>query len=278
MAIGPDIVGDIIGNGEIEHFSENDTDSGFDSDLESDLGSELGSDSGSESDTEESMSQDISIKDEEPVQKEPVEEDEYAGLTPEEREEREREEYLWRYRILHKKYQGKNTSVPIPTFNEFTELKTIKRNYDVTLRELYLDDTVETYRSYIVNGSFMLEFVAVFFMDVDMGGLGLHQTKMISNYNSLLIELGDKNYNNVSSRIPVEIRLLGMILFNAGMFFIAKVIGNRYGEDVADMIRGATGQPPPPVEKDKIEQAPKPPVKKMRGPKINFDDDINDES
>jgi hypothetical protein len=263
-----DIVGNLIGapgkKSTREHFTSDEED-GFDLDSgDEELGSdeddeELGSDEeGSE------IEKDVEVEKDK-------EEDPYAGLSPEEREEKEKEEYIWRFRILRKKY--KNAEEQIPTFNEFSDLQTMKRTYDRTVRELYLDDAVESYRGYLMGGSIIIEFAATQWFDVDLGGFTIHQTKMMYKYDRLLIELGEKSYNQWGSTIPVELRLLLMILFQAGLFYMAKVVTARFGTTIADLFRSVSGMPPPAEEIKNKEggeqaQAGGPPKAKMRGPKI----------
>ena len=262
-----DIVGNLIGapgkKSTREHFTSDEED-GFDLDSGDE---ELGSD---EDDEELGSDEEARpIKKDVEVEKD-KEEDPYAGLSPEEREEKEKEEYIWRFRILRKKY--KNAEEQIPTFNEFSDLQTMKRTYDRTVRELYLDDAVESYRGYLMGGSIIIEFAATQWFDVDLGGFTIHQTKMMYKYDRLLIELGEKSYNQWGSTIPVEIRLLLMILFQAGLFYMAKVVTARFGTTIADLFRSVSGMPPPAEEIKQKEagevQSGGPPKAKMRGPKI----------
>ncbi len=210
---------------------------------------------------------------EEKEEDEDVEEDPYAGLTPEEREAKEKEEYIWRFKILKKKFGNANTEVEIPSYNEFSDLGTMKLTYDRTIKELYLDDAVESYRMYLVGGSMIIEFICTQYMDVDLGGFVVHQTKVMHKYDRLLIELGEKSYNQWGMTIPVEIRLFIAVMFQAGIFYLAKVISSKYGGTAADMFRGITGQPPPiQTEKPKEDGGDAPPKKRMTGPKIKPED------
>lgn len=205
---------------------------------------------------------------------EEVEEDIYAGLTPEEREVKEKEEYVWRFRILKKQY-GKNASIPIPDWNEHSDLQLMKTSYERTIRELYLDDSVETYRTYLLAGWIVIEYACTQFIGIDLRGFTIQQTRMMHKYDRMLIELGEKSYTKWGSNLPVELRLLGLILFQAGIFYLGKVITDKFGGSVAELFRGFTGQPPPPTEqvqspqKDDSSEEPK---KKMRGPKIKAAD------
>jgi len=178
------------------------------------------------------------------------EDDEYAGLTPEEREAREREEYIWRFRILKKKY-GRHASIPIPEWTEHSDLNMMKRSYERTIKELYLDDAIETYKTYLMGGWIVMEYVCTQFIGIDLRGFTSQQIKMMHKYDRLLIELGEKSYSQWGMNIPVEIRLLGMILFQAGIFYLAKVVYDKMGGEMAEMLRGITGQPPAPEKSSK---------------------------
>lgn len=197
------------------------------------------------------------------------EDDIYAGLSPEEREQKEREEYIWRFRILKKQYR--NPKVTIPEYNEHSDVPEMKRVYDRTIRELYLDDAVDSYRTYMMGGFMAMEFICTQFIGVDLGGFTVQQTRMMYKYDRLLVELGEKSYTKWGMNLPVEIRLIGLILLQAGVFYLGKVITAKYGSSMADLFKGITGQPPDitPEPNSSNQEAP---VKKMRGPKIKAED------
>lgn len=268
-----DIVASLIGNPKPKKMiKEGYSDDGFDlegsSDGEDDIDEDDEEDVLSDEDLLDGSDDESVIEKDVEVEKE-KEDDPYAGLTPEEREEKEKEEYIWRFRILKKKY--KNAEEQIPSFNEFSDLQTMKRTYDRTVRELYLDDAVESYRGYLMGGSIIIEFACTQWFDVDLGGFTIHQTKMMYKYDRLLIELGEKSYNQWGSTIPVEVRLLLMILFQAGLFYMAKIVTSRFGTTMADLFRSVSGMPPPAEEikeAAKKEEGSGPPAKKMRGPSV----------
>jgi hypothetical protein len=186
----------------------------------------------------------------------------YAGLSPEEREKKEKEEYIWRFRILKKKYI--NPSVEIPDFNEHSELADMKHTYERTTKELFLDSTVESYKSYLIGGFMLTEFVCTNWAGVDLSGFTTAQTKMMYKYDMLLIELGEKSYSSWGSNLPVEVRLAGLIIFQAGLFYLGKVITANYGGSTADLFKGITGQP--------SDVKDEPVKKKMKGPKFKAED------
>lgn len=203
-------------------------------------GSSSGSESSKGSDTDAGST---SASSAEKVEDKEEEYDPYAGLSPEEREIKEKEEYIWRFRILKKQY-GRNTSIPIPEWNEHSDLAVMKSSYERTIKELYLDDAVETYRTYLLGGWMAIEYCCTQLMSIDLRGFTLQQTKMMHKYDRMLIELGEKSYTRWGMNLPVEIRLLGLILFQAAIFYLGKVIAEKHGPSVAEMFRGFTGQPP----------------------------------
>jgi len=229
--------------------------------------------SSEDKDTEEEPSEEHSAEE----KKEEKEDDPYAGLSPEERESREKEEYLWRFRILKKKH--KNSEYEIPSFNEHSDLAAMKLSYDRTVRELYLDSTVEQYRTYLMGGFLATEYACCQLLNIDLEGFTKQQLRMMHKYDILLVELGEKSYERWNLNIPVELRLLGLILFNAAIFFMSKVISEKYGDDAGVIFRGVTGQPPDAPKKAKeapdegVEEEDPPPRKaKMRGPRFKPED------
>lgn len=171
----------------------------------------------------------------------------YAGLSPEERMIKEKEEYMWRFRILKKQY-GRNPSIPIPEWNEHSDLNMMKSSYDRTIRELYLDDAVESYRTYLMGGWIVMEYLCTQVLSIDLTGFTVQQMRMMYKYDKMLIELGEKSYTRWGMDFPVEIRLVGFILFQACIFYLGKIIADKMGDSVAELFKGFTGQPPAPTQ------------------------------
>ena len=174
-------------------------------------------------------------------EEEKEEEDPYAGLTPEEREIKEREEYTWRFRILRKQYKK---NINLPTFTEFTPLETIKNQYKQIIREMALDDNVDTYRTYLFGSWLAIEFVCTQWVGIDLSGFTKYQALMLHKYDKLLIELGEKSRGAWGANLPVEVRLIGLVLFQAAVFYLIKVVAGKFGCSVADLFSIFMGQPP----------------------------------
>ena len=203
----------------------------------------------------------------------PEEEDPYAGLSAEEREAREKEEYIWRFRILKKQYPKRN----IQEYNEHDDLHMMKTSYERTVKELYLEDSVDSYRTYLIGGFMLMEWAATQYMGIDLTGFTKQQMLMMSKYERLLIELGERSYNRWGLNLPVEIRLIGFILLQAGLFYLGKIIAERGGGTIFELFKAFTGQPSSMMPGSGAENAPAeggtaPTKKKMKGPSIGIDD------
>jgi len=195
---------------------------------------------------------------------EEIEDEEEEQLTPEEKELEDKMYYIWKFKILKKEYKDRIDDIQIPIFNEHSDLKMMKRKYDDTVRELYLDDAVEQYKTYLYGGFLAIEFLSTKFLGIDMSGLTVHQTAIMHKYDRMLIELGEKSYGQWGRNLPVEIRLIGFAILQTGIFYLAKMIKENYGENASNILKGFFGVPSVPgsSEEDKDEK----PKKKMRGP------------
>lgn len=237
--------------------------------LEKDLGENAdGEDAGDENGTAEGAAKP------EPDASATASDDPYAGLSPEERESKEKEEYIWRFRILKKQYKNRN----IPEYNEHDDLGMMKMTYERAVREIHLEDSVESYRTYLIGGFMVMEFVSNNWIGVDLTGFTSQQMLMMNKYDRLLIELGEKSYNRWGANLPVELRLIGFILLQAGLFYLGKIIADKAGSSVAELFRGITGQPPAAAVADAEKKSTDaeindvPPKKKMRGPSVKVED------
>ena len=209
---------------------------------------------------------------EEDDEEEEEDDDPYAGLSPEEREIREKEEYIWRFRILKKKYR--NASADIPDYNEHSDLNVMKKNYERTTRELMLDANVESYKSYLMGAWLAMEYIGVNLIGIDLTGFTIQQTKMMYQYETLLVELGEKNRESWTSSLPVEVRIIGMVVIQAAFFYLGKIVSSRFGSSAGDIFKGMTGQPPEPARQEVKPELNNERGKggRMRGPKIRAED------
>ena len=190
-------------------------------------------------------------------QKQEEEEDE------EERERNDKADLLFKFMVLKKQYPN----VDIPEFTEHSEINNMRRVYDQIIRRVSLDSSVDNYKNYLAGGFMVLEWVATNWLGIDISGFAQQQTAGMNRYERLLVELGEKNYSTTGSRFPVEIRLIFLIIFQAGLFYVQKMIfaGNDNGGNFMNSFFGGAGGQPQ-QQQQRRRRAP------MRGPTITPDE------
>jgi hypothetical protein len=103
-------------------------------------------------------------------------------------------------------------------------------------------------------------------LGVNMDGFAKHQTKCMDDYNSLLVELGEKTQGSWMDNFPVEVRLMGLVLFQTAVFWFAK----NKNIDISNIMNILSGMVP--KEQSQVSDATpaveEVPAKKMRGPSI----------
>lgn len=183
------------------------------------------------------------------------------NATEHEREDLKRE-LIFKFELLKKSYPGS----AIPEFTIHSDYHMMQKTYDMVLKRLSLDSSVDQYKKYLI-GLFMgCEFLLGNFMNFDMEGFTQQQIISMGSYEKLLIELGEKSYVPEGSRWPVELRLLFLVIINAGLFIVSKMIMKKSGSNLIGMINnmniagrtagGGTGTR----------------KRRMKGPDINLDD------
>lgn len=165
-------------------------------------------------------------------------------LDEEEKERQDKANLLFKFMVLRRQYPG----VEIPEFTEHSDFSTMKRVYEQIIRKVSLDSSVDNYKQYLVGGLMVMEWVSTNWLGIDLGGFTQQQAKMMNRYDRLLVELGEKNYSSLGSRFPVEVRLIFLVLFHAGLFYVQKMIfSGQGGMNILNTLFSgpATPQPPP---------------------------------
>jgi hypothetical protein len=192
-------------------------------------------------------------------------------IDPEEQErleQEEKEELIVKFRIL-KKANPKNSD--IPDYNEHDDLATMKKMYSRTVNEIAFDRKISNYRNYLSFSFMVIEF-GLNYLGINMKDFAKTQMASIDDYNSLLVELGEKTEGSWMDNVPVEVRLLGMVMFQAVTFWFVKNKGIDIGNVFKLMTNGmnnssgtnstsSSGNESSGPEEEK-------PVKKMKGPSI----------
>lgn len=163
-------------------------------------------------------------------------------------EEDEKRQLLFKFDLLKRQY--KDFQSIVPEYTIMSDLSTMQKSYETILQRVVLDSSVEDYKNYFRQACFGVEWALNYF-GFDITGFTADQMSKMNTYERLLVELCAKHYNPAGSSVPVEIRLLGMIILNAALFIGMKMMVKKFDT-------------PTPPKQDT-------PVRKMKGPQ-NIDD------
>ena len=169
-------------------------------------------------------------------------------------------ELMFKIELLKKSYPN----ALIPEFSIHSDYVTMKKTYDSTVRRLSLDSSVDSYKTYLIGGFMFCEFILGNYLGFDMQGFTQQQILTMNSYEKLLIELGEKSYMPQGSKWPVEVRLLFMIIMNAVLFIVSKMIMKKTGSNLIGMINSMNSAAQP--TQHNINK------KKMKPPNINLDE------
>lgn len=170
-----------------------------------------------------------------------VVEDEEPQMT----EEEEIAEYKIRFKTLRRAHKN-NKEVDIPDKEDIDmfDLKKLKSEYKRILKEIQYNSNIGSYKSILSTLFIGTEIVFTQFFKIDeFVGYAEHQLKMMDKYEMLFIELGERDYLSWSKKLPVEARLLFLVVTNTLIFYAAKVIEQKSGGQIADLILGMFSQP-----------------------------------
>lgn len=174
-------------------------------------------------------------------------------------EEDKKRELMFKFELLKKSYSTAQNVIPEYTIH--SDIKEMSKTYDMTVKKLSVDSNVENYKTYLTGGFMVVEYAFGNFLGFDMQGFTQQQIVNMSSYEKLLIELGEKSYVPEGSDWPVEIRLLFIIMINAGIFIVSKMIMKRTGANILNMVNGLKTPTQTNVNKQK---------RKMKGPDIDL--------
>ena len=189
----------------------------------------------------------------------------------EESEEKQHQEYLWRFTILKKKLRGSPREKDVPAYNEYSDLNTMKTTYARLVRDIEIDDNADGYESWLMMGSYAMQWVVTNILKMDFEGFAAFQLASRNKYRPLLIELGERPYAKWSTSFPVEVRLLFMLITQACFFMIVKWSERNQTPAETRSLRVMLGAAQPEPAPTAGEPAKKK-GRKMHGPRINVDD------
>ena len=157
----------------------------------------------------------------------------------------EKHDLIYKFSQLRDSYPS--TNVIIPTFGLTDSLESMKRTYNNIVRRLKIEAKAKRHKLLLMKAFTGTEFVVSKYMKFDMTGFTEEQMLSIDAYDRLLIELGEKTYDPGPSKYPVELRLGMLVLGNAAMFIIGKIIEKKMGFNFVKSFNPTINrsQPPP---------------------------------
>jgi len=152
-------------------------------------------------------------------------------------EEDTKRELIFKFGLLEKTYPFSN----IPKFTVHSNLTYMQKSYDDIVRKLSLDSTVDSYKTYLIYAFMGCEFFAGHVLKLDMQGFTQQQIISMQTYEKLLIELGEKSYFS-TTKFPVEIRLIMMVVINAAFFIFSRMLFKKTGSDIIKLFNSVQSQ------------------------------------
>lgn len=184
-----------------------------------------------------------------------------SSLSAEETHQK-KQELLDKFYTLKQKYKGAND---IPEFTIHSDLATMERSYERTVRRLKIDSRIAWYGQMITYVFVGIEWFCSTIFKIDMSGYTQHQTLHRDSYESLLVELGERSYMPKNWNIPVELKLVGLILMNTALFIFSKLMMKKMGVNVLSFNTSSTIPQSTPGGKPAS-------AKKMKEPDFDLDD------
>lgn len=153
----------------------------------------------------------------------------------------------------------------MPEVDMDTDPKTIETLYYHTIHKLKVRSQAVWYKQVLFAACYVLELVLGYVVGLDMEGFAFQQWKDINKYDDLLIELGAKYMSESATQFPVEMRLVGVLMFNAALYALSRGSGpvKLVGKFLGMFYNPSNGNEPVPAKK--AEPAP-PRPKSMKPP------------
>ena len=144
-------------------------------------------------------------------------------------EDDEKRELLFKFQLLSNKNPALVSKYP---FTMRSDLKVMKNTYKMILKQISVNNRVDNLNTYLLAGFMVCEYLFGK-IGFDMEGFSKQQIASMKSYESLLIELGEKEYTPYGmENWSVEFRLMATLVFNAFWFIVAKSISKKTNFDI----------------------------------------------
>lgn len=146
-----------------------------------------------------------------------------------------RKDFDAKFRILRNSFPGWN----IPIFTEELSLDKIHSIYEDLVKSIVISQNCNQYKIYLILMFFGAEVFFNKVLGLNASGLTMNQIKMMSNYDKLLVELGEQYFSTQESNWPIEIRLIITFGFNTILFMGIKYVSNwgGFGDETVEQLQ-----------------------------------------
>jgi len=191
----------------------------------------------------------------------------------EEEETTKKRDLLHKFQRLRRVYPG----AKIPEFSEHSDLKMMEREYDFIVKDLEIAQFTEQWKMYLGMAFKGLEWFLVNFMEFDdILGFAQDQATKLHKYESILAEIGEKNYISDNKKWPPELRLIGLFLTQALSFTMMKYMGKMMTggrrKQPQETYQPRNYSPFDPSAQPTFNAPPPGPKKSFKGPDIDLDE------
>lgn len=153
-------------------------------------------------------------------------------------EQEERILLITRLKVLKRGWPDLEVPRNIPEIST----RVLRKVYQRAKRRVDAENHAGGFRKWLIGGLVFVEVIAVRLLGLtDMKGFTVNQLMAMNTYQNHLLELAEKYGGDGSSFFPVELRLIFVILVNAVIFFVLKMVLGEAGGDLSRTIAGALG-------------------------------------
>jgi hypothetical protein len=148
-------------------------------------------------------------------------------------------DFIFKFSVLRER----NSNIKIPKLigDNKRDLKRLQIMYNRVMGKMGAKSKAGTYKLVLVVMCMLLQWGCTYFGLESMDGFAQDQYNKMTQYESLLEELGEKNYGSIAGKLPVELKLVGLVILNAVIFFIGNQISNGSFNFTGDSEDGESG-------------------------------------
>lgn len=149
----------------------------------------------------------------------PEEDGPYAGMTAEEIMEDKRTELKWEYRLLAKKFE-RYVDIKIPKYNPNLPYSESKDIFEKCQKEIRIEQRLISYKNYLKLGFSFAEYGMREYLGITLEGLADFHESQMDMYHPYLVDISYNANDTFFSSLPVEVRLVGVILIQTMLLYI----------------------------------------------------------